>query len=53
MYFCLCRELARVLGEKGVIVFSDVEHVIMKSMFFFIFYGCKCVWLLRKYVKEE
>ncbi|KAK9268054.1 hypothetical protein L1049_010493 [Liquidambar formosana] len=24
-------ELARVLGEKGVIVFSDVEHVIMKS----------------------
>ncbi|KAH7569538.1 hypothetical protein JRO89_XS06G0181300 [Xanthoceras sorbifolium] len=25
------RELARVLGEKGVIVFSDVEHVIMKN----------------------
>ncbi|PON38398.1 Adenosine/AMP deaminase domain containing protein [Parasponia andersonii] len=24
-------ELARVLGEKGFIVFSDVEHVIMKS----------------------
>lgn len=30
--FCFgCRELARVLGEKGVIVFSDVEHVILKS----------------------
>ncbi|KAL4628426.1 hypothetical protein ACB092_05G237900 [Castanea dentata] len=24
-------ELARVLGEKGVIVFSDVEHVILKN----------------------
>ncbi|KAK0579037.1 hypothetical protein LWI29_020017 [Acer saccharum] len=24
-------ELARLLGEKGVIVFSDVEHVIMKN----------------------
>ncbi|KAJ6769519.1 ADENOSINE DEAMINASE [Salix purpurea] len=24
-------ELARVLGEKGAIVFSDVEHVIMKN----------------------
>ena len=28
-----CSELARVLGEKGVIVFSDVEHVILKSTF--------------------
>lgn len=27
-----CRELARELGEKGAIVFSDVEHVILKSM---------------------
>ncbi|KAJ8446592.1 hypothetical protein Cgig2_019745 [Carnegiea gigantea] len=26
-------ELARGLGEKGVIVFSDVEHVILKGMF--------------------
>ncbi|XP_062161417.1 N6-mAMP deaminase [Alnus glutinosa] len=24
-------ELARVLGEKGIIVFSDVEHVILKN----------------------
>lgn len=27
-----CRELSRVLGEKGVIVFEDVEHAIMTSM---------------------
>jgi len=25
------RELARGLGEKGIIVFSDVEHVILKG----------------------
>lgn len=27
-----CRELARKLGEKGAIDFSDVEHVILKSI---------------------
>lgn len=30
------RELARELGEKGVIVFTAVEHVILKSMAFLI-----------------
>lgn len=32
-----CRELARALGDKGVIDFADVEHVIMKGMLFFSF----------------
>lgn len=32
----LCRELARELGEKGAIVFSDVEYVILKSMAFLV-----------------
>lgn len=30
------RELARELGEKGVITFTAVEHVILKSMAFLI-----------------
>lgn len=33
-----CRELARGLGEKGAIVFSDFEHVILKGMPIFLFY---------------
>lgn len=36
--FFWCRELARGLGEKGVIVFSDFEHVILKGMPIFLFY---------------
>lgn len=27
------RELAKELGEKGIILFSDVEHVILKSTY--------------------
>ncbi len=42
------REFARVLGEKGVIVFSDVEHVILKSKPIVLSF----VWLLRKFRKE-
>lgn len=30
------RELAKELGEKGIILFSDVEHVILKSTYTFI-----------------
>lgn len=30
-FFLFFRELAKGLGEKGVIVFEDVKHVIMKS----------------------
>lgn len=26
-----CRELARALGDKGAIVFSEVEQVILRS----------------------
>ena len=47
-FFCYS-ELARVLGEKGVIVFSDVEHVILKSMSIVL----HSPWLLRKFRKEQ
>jgi hypothetical protein len=38
-----------VLGEKGIIVFSDVEHVILKSMSIVLY----SLWLLRKFRKEQ
>ena len=44
LHFFLHRELARALGDKGVIDFSQVEHVILKSMlsmpFCFLVFQC-------------
>ena len=47
--FCFwCRELARSLGEKGVIVFSDFEHVIQKGISSFVLLCCVFFyWLLE------
>lgn len=48
VFFCYS-ELARDLGEKHVIVFSDVEHVILKSMPIALYSNC----LARKLRKEQ
>lgn len=37
-FFLLHRELARALWDKGLIDFSQVEHVILKSMLLFPFF---------------
>lgn len=47
----MCRELARELGEKGAIVFSDVEHVILKSLAILFCYNHVSFILLCSFFK--
>lgn len=51
MIILTCREFAKELGEKGIIVFSDVEHVVLKGMLctliiFRIVLSCQEFWFV-------
>lgn len=47
------RELAKDLGEKGVLVFSDFEHVILKSTpFLFSFVGSSVFQLFQECTRK-